>query len=177
MIDIQKGFHHPGWGERNNHQAEANALRLLTHWREKGWPVVHIQHLSTTPGSTLHPQSVWEGERGADFQTGFEPLPGEVHLTKNVNSAFIGTDLEQRLRAAAVTQLVIAGLTTDHCVSTTTRMAANLGFDVVLVSDAIATFEREFDGQRFSADEIHRIHLASLSGEFATVKPTAALLT
>lgn len=176
MIDIQKGFHHPGWGQRNNPQAEANAWRLLTHWRERGWPVVHIQHLSTTLGSTLHPESVWNNERGADFQAGFEPLPGEAHFTKHVNSAFIGTNLEAYLRETGGRSLVISGLTTDHCVSTTTRMAGNLGFDVVLVSDATATFDREFEGRHLSAEEIHRVHLASLNGEFAAVQDTAQVL-
>ena len=101
------------------------------------------------------------------------PLPGEVIITKHVNSAFIGTDLQARLDAAGVS----AGSSTDHCVSTTTRMAANLGYTVRLVSDGCATFARTgYDGTCFDADTIHRTALASLHGEFAEVLDSAALL-
>jgi nicotinamidase-related amidase len=95
-----------------------------------------------------------------------------------VNSAFIGTQLQVYLNVKLIKHLVIVGLTTDHCVSTTTRMAGNLGFKVTLVGDATATFDREGpDGQYFSADEIHAVHLASLHNEFCTVQNTDAVLS
>ena len=90
-----------------------------------------------------------------------------------MNSAFIGTDLKERLDNEKITKLVIVGLTTDHCVSTTTRMAGNFGFDTFLVSDATATFNKKgIDGKNFSAGLIHETALASLNGEFATVVTT-----
>jgi len=93
--------------------------------------------------------------------------------TKGVNSAFIGTDLEDRLRAAGATTVVIAAITTDHCGSTTARMSGNLGFETWVVGDACATFDREGpDGEVFPADLIHRTSLASLHGEFADVVST-----
>lgn len=171
LIDIQQGFHDPSWGQRNNPEAEARAAQLLELWRTQGWPVVHVQHLSLEPRSTLRP-----GQDGAAFQPGFEPRPGEMHIVKHVNSAFIGTDLEEQLRRRGLERLVVAGLTTDHCVSTTTRMAGNLGFDVTLVADATATFDREYAGERLRAADLHRAHLASLHGEFATVRRAAEVL-
>ena len=98
-------------------------------------------------------------------------------VRKNVNSGFIGTDLESQLRRKGIETLVIVGITTDHCVSTTARMAGNMGFDVYVVSDATATFNRTGpDGKPYTAEVIHEVNLASLHNEFATVVNTENIL-
>ncbi len=171
LIDVQQGFDDPCWGVRNNPQAEENIARLLVHWRASRQAVIHIRHESRDPSSPLRCAP------GIAFKPEARPAGGETIFTKHVNSAFIGTGLEQHLRSHDVTQLVIAGLTTDHCVSTTARMAGNLGFEVILVSDATATFNRRgTDGLEIPADDIHRIHLASLNDEFCRVLTTADVL-
>jgi nicotinamidase-related amidase len=168
IIDVQKGFDDPQWGRRNNPGAEAAIARLLEAWREAKRPIFHVQHLSRNPASPLRP-----GQSGVEIKDIVAPLAGETVITKRVNSAFIGTDLEDRLRRAGIENLVLAGLCTDHCVSTTARMAANLGYSVVLPADASATFDRTgYDGKVYPAEEIHRTALASLHGEFATVVET-----
>jgi nicotinamidase-related amidase len=94
-----------------------------------------------------------------------------------VNSAFIGTSLEAHLRAQGIDTVVVAGLTTDQCVSSTTRMASNLGFTAIVVSDATATFERTGpDGEHYTAEAMHRHELASLHLEFATIRRTSEVL-
>lgn len=114
---------------------------------------------------------------GNAYKTEAQPLPGEVEFTKTVNSAFIGTGLEQYLREQGIRALAVVGLTTDHCVSTSVRMAANLGFEVTLVADATATFERRgHDGTHYSAEAMHAINLASLHDEFCTVQTTQSVL-
>lgn len=174
LIDIQTGFNNPIWGERNNLDAETNAAKLLAHWRVNGWPIFHIRHISIEANSPL------SGE-GTAFKPEVAPRDDEAILEKSVNSAFIGTDLEIRLRDAKITDLVICGLTTPHCVSTTTRMAANLGFNVKLVADACASFTSNADmgwkpdATALSAQTIHETALAHLHGEFATVVQTAAV--
>jgi nicotinamidase-related amidase len=166
LIDVQQGFDDPRWGARNNPDAERNIARLLTAWRAYRRPVMHVQHMSRVPDSPLRP-----GRPGNALRPEAAPLPGEPVFQKTVNSAFIGTSLEAHLRAAGIDTLVLAGLTTDHCVSTTVRMASNLGFTAIVVSDATATFERTGpDGEHYDAEQMHRAALASLHGEFATVQ-------
>lgn len=172
VIDVQKGLDDPSWGKRNNPNAESNIALLLAKWRKYELPIVHIRHCSVNPSSPLRPELA-----GNEFKEEAQPLPEEKQFSKSVNSAFIGTGLEQYLQEHNILSLVIVGLTTDHCVSTSTRMAANLGFDVTLVADATATFDREgYDGTLYSADDIHNINLASLNGEFCVVRSTAEVL-
>ena len=172
IVDVQQGFDDPRWGERNNPGAESRIARLLAAWRETGRPVIHVQHLSKEPGSPLGP-----GQPGVEIKEEVKPLPGETVIRKHVNSAFIGTDLEARLREQGLRTLVVTGLTTDHCVSTTARMAGNLGFETYVVSDATATFDkRDHQGREFTARVLHDTALASLQGEFAEVVETEELL-
>ncbi|WP_246035471.1 cysteine hydrolase family protein [Dictyobacter kobayashii] len=120
IIDVQQGFDDPYWGRRNNPQAEANIVRLLQAWRAQQWPIIHVQHQSRLTASPLHPTN-------PGYALKEQVQPGETLITKQVNSAFIGTPLEELLRERQITTLVIGGLTTNHCVETTTRMAGNLG--------------------------------------------------
>jgi nicotinamidase-related amidase len=171
LVDIQKGFEDTAYwgGQRNNPGAELQAAELLACWREYQLPLFHIQHCSSNPASPLH-----ETNAGNAFNEWVIPIPGEVVIQKNVNSAFIGTDLQARLDAATISTLVIVGLTTDHCISTTVRMAGNLGYKTFLVVDATATFNKKgIDGQNYPAELIHETALASLNEEFATIVTTA----
>jgi len=174
LIDIQKGFDDINYwgGQRNNPEAEQNAGKLLAFWRLKRMPVFHIKHCSSNPNSRLA-----EGQPGNEFKDEVIPLSGEIILKKNVNSAFIGTDLKELLEKAGIRKVVIAGLTTDHCVSTSTRMAGNFGFDTYLVEDATATFcKTGYNGQYFSAEIIHETAIASLMNEFATIIKTDEII-
>jgi nicotinamidase-related amidase len=175
VIDVQKGLdEHEYWGQRNNPEAEQNIARLLDAWRQRGWPVYYIQHQSTNPKSPLRPNY-----EGSEIKNIVKPQPGEPVIQKNVNSAFIGTNLEQRLRAANHSNLVLTGMMTDQCVSATARMAGNLGFNTFVVSDATATFDRysPVTSRHYTAEEMHDVELASLGGEFATIADTGALLS
>jgi nicotinamidase-related amidase len=172
LIDVQKGFDEPYWGVRNNPQAEENIARVLAAWRAAGRPIFHIKHNSRLPRSPLHPNN--PGNAFKDFAV---PRAGEPAIGKDVNSAFIGTDLEAQLRTAAVDEVVIVGLTTPHCVSTTARMASNLGFATKVVSDATAAHAGQgHDGKPVDAETMHYHALAALNGEFAEVVTTAELL-
>lgn len=172
LVDLQLGFDEPRWGRRNNPYAEDHASALLHAWRSAERPVVHVRHMSSDPRSPLRP-----GHPGNAFKRETAPAAGEPVVEKRVNSAFIGTPLEADLRRAGCGGLVIVGLTTNHCVSTTARMAGNLGFATWVVSDATATFDRVGpDGVLHPAERIHQMALSDLHGEFATVVDTATVI-
>ncbi len=173
VIDVQQAFDLPRWGARNNPEAEANIARLIGAWRESGRPVIHVHHESSSPMGAFR-----TGGTGVLTKPEALPQEGEKLYWKTVNSAFIGTTLEADLRQAGITSLVIVGLTTNHCVSTTARMAGNLRFETFVVSDATATFERMgLDGRMRPAAEVHASALSDIDGEFATVVGTSAILT
>ncbi|MCT8162033.1 cysteine hydrolase family protein [Pseudoruegeria sp. SHC-113] len=177
LIDFQRGFESPVWGARNNPEAEERAARLLSHWRSLSLPLFHVRHISTEPGSPLGP-----GTGGTEFIPALAPLAGEPVYEKSVNSAFIGTSLEADLRAAGVEDLVICGLTTPHCVSTSCRMAGNYGFRVTLAHDACAAFAANANtgwDRRLAPMDPEAIHAAAVShlhGEFVTAHSVAEIL-
>ena len=188
LIDIQHGL---GFTTGNTPSFEANITNLLKAARSHNDRspknpilIIHVHHISTWPTSTLHPSYKMPSDiPGIQPLSYAQPLPSEPVLTKNHNSSFVGTDLEARLRAFGARQLILAGLTTDHCVSTTSRFAANLqvlGDDggpdgtgqgnngIVLLRDGTATFGKG----GFDAGTMHEVHLASLDGEFVQVRGT-----
>jgi nicotinamidase-related amidase len=172
LIDVQKAIDHPSWGERNNPGAERNVAALLQAWRTSQRPVYHIRHDSTEPASHYRP-----GQPGNEFKPDARPLPGEIVIPKRTNSAFIGTDLEARLRAAQQTLLIIVGVITNNSVEATVRMAGNLGFDTFLVEDGCFTFaKKDWAGTLRPASEVHAMSLANLDGEYCTVTRTAEVL-
>ncbi|HEU4700240.1 MAG TPA: cysteine hydrolase family protein [Gemmatimonadales bacterium] len=171
LVDIQQGLA-PEFGERNNPGAERRAAALLAAWRGAGAPVAHVQHLSVQAESRLRP-----GEPGAELHPAVRPLEGEPLFRKSVANAFTGTGLEAHLRALDVRRVVVAGLTTEHCVSSTARVAADLGFEVTVVEDATACFGYTgFDGRWCGPAEIHRLALVALQAEFAAIRSSAEVL-
>jgi nicotinamidase-related amidase len=172
VIDLQRAIDHPSWGERNNPEAERNVAALLAAWRRTGRPVYHIRHDSQEPDSHYRP-----GQPLHAFKPEAQPAAGETVIAKNTNSAFIGTDLESRSRAAGQTLLVVAGVITNNSVEATVRMAGNLGFDTYLVEDATFTFgRRDWRGTWRTADEVHAMSLANLDGEYCSVVRTRDIL-
>lgn len=172
IVDVQKAFDDKKWGERNNLNAEENISKILELWREKDWQVIYIKHMSDHPTSVFHPNN-----EGFAIKEIVKPKDEEVIITKKVNSSFIGTNLEEFLNTNKITTVVITGLTTPHCVSTTTRMSGNLGFKTYIISDATAAFGmKDHLNKYYNAETLHDISLATLHDEFATILTTEQLI-
>ena len=167
LVDIQKAFlekDYPGL-IRNNENAEFICCKILKKWRTLDLPIIHVRHSSTNPESKLH-----KSRPGFEFNDYVTPLETEMVLTKEVNSAFIGTNLENILIKSHIDTLVIVGMTTNHCISTTVRMSGNLGFDTYLISDSTACYNTKgLNGEIIPCNTIYNSALASLQEEFATV--------
>ena len=167
LVDIQKAFlekDYPGL-IRNNEHAEFICGKILKKWRTLDLPIIHVRHSSTNPESKLH-----KSRPGFEFNDYVTPLETEMVLTKEVNSAFIGTNLENILIKSQIDTLVIVGMTTNHCISTTVRMSGNLGFDTYLISDSTACYNTKgLNGEIIDCNTIYNSALASLQEEFATV--------
>lgn len=161
-IDMQQAFDFPAWPRRWNRNVDANGLALLAAWRAAGRPIIHVRHDSVSPGSSLAPSAP-----GNAFRPGLEPLEGEPLVAKSVNSAFIGTDLDLRLKRLGAKHVVVFGISTDMCVSTTVRTGANLGWDMLLVPDACDCFDLpDGSGGTIAAEDVQRAHVATLAFEF-----------
>ncbi|WP_436861259.1 isochorismatase family protein [Staphylococcus caeli] len=169
LIDIQHAFHDKHWGNRNNFNAENNIEKLLTAFRNKNKHVIHIKHVSMNTSSLFHKSKL------QSFI--FKPKENEVIIEKLVNSAFIGTNLHSILQSYGIKHFTIVGISLPHCVSTTTRMAQNLGYMVDLIEDATISFDlKNHHGKLLKAQDIHDYNLASLNNEFANIYSTKAYL-
>lgn len=170
-VDMQQAFDAPPWSRRWNPDVDTNGLALLRAWRAAGRPIIHVRHDSVEPGSSLAP-----GTPGNAFRPGFGPQGDEPLVTKSVNSAFIGTDLDLRLKRLGAKHVVVFGISTDMCVSTTVRTGANMGWDMILVPDACDCFDLpDAQGATIAAEEIQRAHVATLAVEFCRTMPTIEL--
>lgn len=171
-IDMQRAFDGAPWPRRWNEQVDDHGRALLSKWRETGRPIIHVRHDSIVEGSSLAP-----GSEGNRFRPGFEPLPGEELVTKSVNSAFIGTDLDLKLRRMGARHVVAFGISTDMCVSTSVRTGANMGWDMILAADACDCFDLpDGKGGIIPAETVQAAHVATLGFEFCRVMATRDLL-
>ena len=172
LIDLQKSIDHSSWGQRNNPDAEENIAKLLETWRSRNMPIIHVKHMSNDAGSHYRP-----GQDGNEFKEIVEPKAGEEILEKDTNSAFINTNLSQNLNERNISEIVIVGVITNNSIEATARMSGDLGFRTVVVSDSTFTFGKaDYAGNWRSAEEVHNMSLANLSGEYAEIFNSSEVL-
>ena len=169
IIDIQNDYFKGGTNPLiGSLEASINAKKLLDYFREKSLPVIHIQHFSTRAGSTFFIPNT----RGVEIQENVKPISGEKVITKNYPNSFRDTDLLNYLKTNYITDLVICGMMTQHCVDATTRAAKDFGFNCMVIGDACATKDLEIQGKKVVASEVQNSILAALNFFYSTVKNT-----
>lgn len=178
IIDIQQdyfaGGRHPLVGPE---EAAAQAARLLAAWRERGEPVVHVQHIWDAPDAAFFQP----GTPGVEIHPSVAPLDGEALVTKENPNSFLGTGLDERLRALAAetdepVELVVVGMMSSMCVDATVRAASDLGYTVTVAHDACAAPDLEFGGALVPGAQVHAAFMAALDGSYAAVVSTEELL-
>ncbi len=175
VIDVQMALaaEDAGGAERSCPEAEKNIAALLHAFRASGDLVVHIHHHGLSPDDPFHPDAP-----GSEVQPVAAPLDGEPVVIKTGSSGFVGTPLLDLLKNAEIERVVLCGATANHCVESTTRSAADLGFQPFYAADAVWTYGLTGpDGVSHSAEEIHSVSMATLDGEIAAVISTRDILT
>lgn len=169
VIDIQNDYFPGGTMTLADPEAAAaNAHEALQAFRRHRWPVVIVQHLALSDEATFFRP----GTDGAALYAGFEPQSGDTHIIKHYPNAFRGTELGRVLTETGTQQLVLCGMMTHMCIDTSTRAAADAGFQVTLLGDATATRSLSFGGQSVPAEQVQTAYLAALNGSFARVSST-----
>ena len=172
VIDIQNDYF-PGGTMELVGAAEAGnqAKKVLETFRQKALPIFHLQHIATHPGATFFLPNT----QGAEIHQSVRPNDREMVFQKHYPNSFRETPLLDHLRRNGVTRLAIVGMMTHVCIDTTTRAAADLGFECLLASDACATRAQSFNGITVPAESVQAAFLASIDEWFAKVSPVRDL--
>jgi nicotinamidase-related amidase len=169
IIDIQNDYFENGVMSLVDPElASDNARIVLDKFRNENLPVVHVQHISIRPGATFFLPNT----AGSEIHKNVMPLDDESVIVKHYPNSFRETELHNYLKSQNVTDLVICGMMTQHCVDSTTRAAKDLGFNCTVVGDACATKDLELNGQLIKAEEVQKSFLAALSYFYARVTTT-----
>jgi len=165
ILDLQKAIDHPAWGTRNNPGTEDRLAQLLSVWRLRGWPVLHVRHNSSNLSSLYR-----EGKSYYGFKPEVAPISGEPVLTKTVHSAFVEDGLRNALADIGTKTFILAGVKTNNSIEATVRHGSNLGYDIHLLADGCFTHDqKDWGGKSWSADDVHLLTLSNLDREYCNV--------
>jgi nicotinamidase-related amidase len=166
LVDIQNDYFAGGAMEVVGATAAAGqAAKLLSAFRRRAQPIIHMQHIATRAGATFFLPDT----PGAEIHESVRPGPDEPVFQKHYPNSFRETPLLEYLRNAKLSRLVIAGMMTHMCIDTTTRAAADLGFTCFLAHDACGTRGLSFNASQVPAEAVQTAYLAALNGLFAKV--------
>ena len=169
LIDIQNDYFDGGKMELVEPERAADHAKLiLDRFRHDGLPIIHIQHIATSPAATFFlPDTT-----GVDINEKVLPLPTEKKIIKHFPNSFRETELLEYLKENKIETLVICGMMTHMCIDATTRAAKDYGFNCLLIGDACATRDLEINNETINAKDVHNSFLAALNSFYATIVTT-----
>lgn len=174
VVDMQNDYFPGGKMELHGSvEAGRRAAQLLGCFRQRGWPVIFIQHISVRPGGTFF----LPGTVGADIYGEVQPLLGETVIQKHFPNSFRETVLLDHLREALISRLIVCGMMTHMCIDATVRAAFDYGYNCLLAADACATKDLQFQGNTIPAEYVHRSFLAALHGTYGKVMNAAEVIS
>ena len=174
LIDIQNDYFDEGTMSLvGSDKAGINAKLVLESFRTNSLPIIHIQHIATSPTATFFLPNT----KGAEIHDCVKPMGKEKIIIKHYPNSFRETELLDYLRTKNITDLVICGMMTHMCIDATARAAKDYGFGVTLIGDACATRDLEINGQIVKAEEVQKSFLAALNYFYSTVKTTGDYLS
>lgn len=173
IVDFQNDYFAGGkWTCDNIDEAAGNAKRLLGHFREKGAPLFHVQHIFDSENAPFFQPDT----EGAEIHPGLEPAIGEPLFVKNTANPFAGTSLLEALRQQQIEEVVICGAMSHMCIDATARAAADHGFQVTVAEDACGAKALEFRGHLIPAEQVHMAYMSALGFAYANVTTTGEII-
>jgi nicotinamidase-related amidase len=186
VIDVQESFRQrPMWDHMSNPDIVASINPLVEAARAGGHLVVWVRHAEPGTGNVFDPASGF-----VEYLPGLKPLAGEPELFKTSHNVFTTTNAQQLLTQEGIGEVAVTGIRTEQCCETTARVASDLGYRTVFVTDATSTNPVEHrdapqgrsleevlaDPRTLGTDAIIERTEYALSGRFATVTGVDALV-
>ncbi len=172
IIDVQNDYFPGGKFELVGAvQALEQVKTVLGRFREKGAPVIFVQHMNASPDAPFFIPNTF----GAEIHPDIAPLSDEPVVVKHTPNSFFQTNLLELLRAKKVSELVVCGMMTHMCIDTTVRAAKDHGIPVTLLYDACATRDLTMMERLLPAAVVHDAYMAGLNGTFAEIKLASQL--
>lgn len=173
LVDIQNDYF-PGGNMELEGSIEASlcAKKLLSYFRDKKLPIIHIQHISVRPGSTFFIPNT----KGVEIHENVLPAANEVVFQKNYPNSFRETPLLDHLQSLQIKRLVVCGMMTHMCIDATVRAAFDLGFVCMTAEDACASRTLVFKETTIPANHVHCSFLSALSAVYSKVLKTEELI-
>ena len=173
VLDVQKAIDDPRWNSKNNPGYADVIAKLLSEFRARNLPVIHVRHEEANPASSFYVDGP-----GQPFKDEALPIDGETVIAKQQNCAFVGTSLEKHLHDRGIKRLIFTGVVIHNSMDVTIRMAHCLGFENWLVLDATTAIDvTDANGKTFAAQDVFDLYAAVLASEYCSLTKSSDVIS